>query len=270
MPSRLRELPLQHCQPRVHYASRRELSAGRRLVPHRSGDLRIVCVVEGRIAQEGDGFRHEAPAGSLVICDPLKPAAMVGLAQHSRLCSWYGELLPDAAWAAGGYRPHPLWSPVTALGDAAGLVAALIGACADTYTARPAHAEACMSSIARAVILAVLPIWSRDAGLAPSPRLAALLAHIDAHLGDPLGRCDLAARFHLSPAYLNQLFKRGLGVSLGEYLRQRRCREAHRLMHQSEAGLDEIARLVGFSDPRYLSRVYRSLYGVSPGRDRRR
>lgn len=80
----------------------------------------------------------------------------------------------------------------------------------------------------------------------------------DIHLED-------AARFSgLSPTYLSSRFKQETGVGFSDYVNQCRIEEAKRLLGFSSETVVNIAHQVGFSSPRYFSRVFTLHTGMKP------
>lgn len=80
----------------------------------------------------------------------------------------------------------------------------------------------------------------------------------DIHLAD-------AARFSgLSPAYLSSRFKQEVGIGFSDYVNQCRIEEAKNLLRLSSETVVSIAHHVGFSNPRYFSRVFSQLTGMKP------
>jgi AraC-like DNA-binding protein len=67
--------------------------------------------------------------------------------------------------------------------------------------------------------------------------------------------------------YLRKLFKKEVGVSPLEYMTSLRMKSAETLltaMWTNEYSVSEIARMCGFEDSLYFSRVFKKYYGCSP------
>lgn len=67
--------------------------------------------------------------------------------------------------------------------------------------------------------------------------------------------------------YLRKLFKKELGISPLEYITSLRMKNAERLLSAVLTGgyaIAEIARMCGYDNPLYFSRVFRKYYGCSP------
>lgn len=75
----------------------------------------------------------------------------------------------------------------------------------------------------------------------------------------------LAEQLHVSDSYLYRSFKQITGQSPQEYLIHRRLAEAQYHLMDSQAALREIALACGFSDEYSLIRLFKSLFGITPG-----
>lgn len=90
-------------------------------------------------------------------------------------------------------------------------------------------------------------------------------AYIRSHLGEPLSTQQICAAFGISQSYLSQLFRKYVNRSFIEYITERRIEEAKRMMCEfPDMPIKDIAARLGFSDPFYFSKVFRSLTGVPP------
>lgn len=94
-----------------------------------------------------------------------------------------------------------------------------------------------------------------------------ILNNILQNYPDP--RYDLNAYLHTLPfnsEYLKKLFKKETGLTPLQYLTDRRLESAANMlvMNCDKGNISETARLCGFSDPLYFSRLFKKKYGVSP------
>jgi len=68
----------------------------------------------------------------------------------------------------------------------------------------------------------------------------------------------------LSPAHLRRLFRQATGKAPVQYLNDLRVSEAQNLLRTGGFQVKEVARLAGFTDQYYFSRVFRKQTGLSP------
>lgn len=96
-------------------------------------------------------------------------------------------------------------------------------------------------------------------------RMHRVLAHIDAHLSEPLDLTRLADVAHFSPYHFHRLFAAWMGETLGDYLRRRRVEIAGvKLLSQPRLTVLRVALDVGFGSSEAFSRAFKSHFGRSP------
>jgi AraC-like DNA-binding protein len=74
---------------------------------------------------------------------------------------------------------------------------------------------------------------------------------------------SLHEKYDISSVYFCKLFKQLKGVTPSEYLASVRLEKSKELL-LSGYSVSECAKLTGFSDPLYFSKVYRAAYGYAP------
>ncbi len=80
---------------------------------------------------------------------------------------------------------------------------------------------------------------------------------------------DLANRVYLSPNYLGQLFLRITGKTFNSYLTEFRMNKARELLKNSQLTLAAIAAKVGIKDETYFCTLFKSYFGMTPGKYRK-
>lgn len=99
----------------------------------------------------------------------------------------------------------------------------------------------------------------------PGARIAdEIRAIVDERFAENLTIRDLSRRIFLTPQYLCQVFKLQTGITINDYITQRRVERAKQLLRSGDYKLYEIAPMVGYLDAKYFSRVFKRLTGVSP------
>lgn len=92
-----------------------------------------------------------------------------------------------------------------------------------------------------------------------------VLAHIDAHLDQPLDLATLAGVAYFSPFHFHRLFAAWMGETLGDYLRRRRVEvAAMRLAAQPRVRVLGLALSVGFGSSEAFTRAFNARFGCSP------
>ncbi|HEX8053861.1 MAG TPA: AraC family transcriptional regulator, partial [Thermoleophilaceae bacterium] len=87
---------------------------------------------------------------------------------------------------------------------------------------------------------------------------------IDARYAEPLSVGDVAQAVASSPSHLGRMAKRVTGVSIRQWIEERRMQEARRLLLETDQSIDLIARTVGFHDVQYFRRRFRRAHGMPP------
>jgi AraC-like DNA-binding protein len=102
------------------------------------------------------------------------------------------------------------------------------------------------------------------------PRIARVIAVMEADFENRQSIAALAARVNLSPSRLVVLFRRDAGVTPARYLRALRMERARLLLERTFLTVKEVMTFVGVTDPSHFTRDFRRHYGVPPTRLRRR
>ena len=100
------------------------------------------------------------------------------------------------------------------------------------------------------------------------PRLAQVVARMEANIEDPVSPARLASETGMSPRQLERLFARYLGRSPKRYYMEIRLERARNLLLQTEMSVMEIALACGFASAAHFSKCYRVTYGSTPYRQR--
>ena len=74
----------------------------------------------------------------------------------------------------------------------------------------------------------------------------------------------MAAALYISPNYLSDLFKKNTGMRLSDYITEVRLEKAREYLMDVHYKVRDVSTLVGISDPRYFSSVFRKKYGMTP------
>jgi len=76
---------------------------------------------------------------------------------------------------------------------------------------------------------------------------------------------DLGQGLGVSQAHLSQLIRRRTGKTYSELVQEKRMEKAKELLAYSEKAVMDIAIEVGYSDQFYFSKLFKRLWGMSPG-----
>ena len=96
------------------------------------------------------------------------------------------------------------------------------------------------------------------------------LAYIDARCFEKLTLKEIAEHTFYNPAYLSRIFKEQCGISLSEYIKEKRIREAARLLADSYLSNEEIMYKVGYTDKKQFYKNFRDIYHETPAEFRKK
>ncbi|RKP49863.1 helix-turn-helix domain-containing protein [Cohnella endophytica] len=84
------------------------------------------------------------------------------------------------------------------------------------------------------------------------------------HFGRDLQLAEVANRVSMNYSYFSKLFKERTGLTFTAYLIKVRMEEAHKLLKNPAARINEISEKVGYGNLYHFSRAFKNYYGVSP------
>ena len=91
---------------------------------------------------------------------------------------------------------------------------------------------------------------------------------IDRHYTSPINLDAISESAYVSKYYISHIFKSSIGVSPIEYLINKRILHAKELLKHTQTPIAEIAKEVGYKDPRSFSQIFKRAVGVSPSKYR--
>jgi AraC family transcriptional regulator len=98
--------------------------------------------------------------------------------------------------------------------------------------------------------------------------MSRIVEFLSEHMRDVPASRDLATMAGLSRSHFSRTFHAVVGVSLRDYVLQRRVDRACDLLKHSSMSVTAIARECGFYDLSHLNKAFRRRFGVSPYRFR--
>lgn len=113
----------------------------------------------------------------------------------------------------------------------------------------------------------IVPSFSADAP--PPAWLLDTCRYLDENYREPITLDQLAARAGISKGYLCRAFKKQMGLSVVEYLTERRIQHAVQLLQDTDDKILSIALDSGFGDLCHFNRVFKKCNGLSPSAYRR-
>jgi len=251
---------------------------GRRQIP----DYEFVLVLDGAGYTEWDGRKVPFAAGDLLYFRPYRWHNFVttgpGLVRHVAIHFDYAPRLRLLRWrkptpppdiVIRGTVPFPPQTRLPARSPLLGLFKRIAEGNVDSAWGR-FRAKGILVEILHELVTG--PFSVRQAASAVEPpadavnreRIRRALEFIDHHYAEPLSLPQMAAHVGLSPTHFLRTFKAIMGRTPIEFLIRVRIREAKRLLGDVRLSVSEVGYRVGYNDPHYFARQFRSSDGLSP------
>lgn len=145
-------------------------------------------------------------------------------------------------------------------GDATWLATRLYREYRDGFVGPPIAAESLvLEMVAIAGGSVVRPVAGRPCWLSRA------VDYLEAEFRRSLRIVDVAREVGTHPAHLTRVFRRHVGVPIGEYVHRLRVRYAAEELLRPAARLADVAVNTGFADQSHMTRVFKRLTGVTPG-----
>ena len=84
------------------------------------------------------------------------------------------------------------------------------------------------------------------------------------HYNEDVNIEQYAASRNMSTSWFGKSFAEAAGMSPKQYILDLRIRNAQILLETTDGTVSEIARIVGYDNPMYFSRLFRKAKGLSP------
>ncbi|MBQ9784682.1 MAG: helix-turn-helix domain-containing protein [Clostridia bacterium] len=93
--------------------------------------------------------------------------------------------------------------------------------------------------------------------------------YVKKNLNSKITLADMSWNLHCSTVTLTEHFKKEFGITIMQYVTQKRMEQAREMLLNTELPIGEIAQMCGFPDVEYFSRTFKAGYGISPKQWRR-
>ena len=91
-----------------------------------------------------------------------------------------------------------------------------------------------------------------------------IVNYISSHYYENITLESLAKKFFLHPVYISRAFKKNLNLSLSDFLKTVRIREAALLLQNSDLSITQIAEKTGFHSPTSFCRTFKTTMMMTP------
>ncbi|MCC8102775.1 MAG: AraC family transcriptional regulator [Clostridiales bacterium] len=84
-----------------------------------------------------------------------------------------------------------------------------------------------------------------------------------------ISRQEIEDKTHYNSEYLNRVVKKYTGMTLNEYKKSFLMKESARLLAETDTTVEEVCRMLGYTNRTYFNKLFTKTYGVSPGQFRK-
>jgi AraC-like DNA-binding protein len=257
--------------------------------PHIHREFELCQVLSGAVRVSSEQETHDVAQGGFFIINPHQAheihaigGGRLRLKGASDACEilslqvsprWCERFFPKMAFVEFGAPDVGAALDVPSLEALRGAMRELALA---YFSREPAFEFACVSHVAAIfhLLLTGLP-WrtlterERSARVARSERVNRITEYVEEHCTERLLLSDIARREGLTLAYLSHFFRDSLSMSFQRFVTLLRFDEARYLIERTDMPITDVSLTCGFSDYRYLNRIYVEKLGVTPAEYRK-
>jgi YesN/AraC family two-component response regulator len=84
------------------------------------------------------------------------------------------------------------------------------------------------------------------------------------HIQETISVEDVAQKVHINPQYLMRLFKKDTGISILEFVTQKRIEIAKELLESTDLSINRVADSVGYGNYSYFTKIFKRETGLTP------
>lgn len=93
---------------------------------------------------------------------------------------------------------------------------------------------------------------------------ADVLNYVETHYNEKLSVADLARKSLYQPAYFSTIFKECYGITITQFIQNKRIESACRLLETTNLSVEQIGKQIGYSDDVRFYRYFKKVCGMSP------
>jgi AraC-like DNA-binding protein len=246
--------------PRIQFAHAYSAEAYNNLLPKKADCIEVTYLSEGTLHIAYQGTQYTAHAGD-IICLPYCSSEIhvFSDAFHAH-CTVMAQL----KWSTLTNNLHGLYLPlVTPLSRktkaAKDMIEELVH---DPLTFKESKTKGAAIFLS---LLCEIDRCNRIAERQDVPSEAAYTRrakeYIQRNIHAPITQREIAEHLSITPEYLCYVFKKCEGISVIRYCNTEKLEAIRALMEKERIHLYEASALFGYSDPNYVSRLYKKYYG---------
>ena len=227
------------------------------VLPVMPDHIEIAYVAEGKLTAEMDGVAYTASEGD-VLCFLNDSRTRV----HSENNHCHHTVGFSAKWKYADDRGSLILPFVTPSSNGTDRICSMIDEC--IYRQFDTSGPSAADPLRLLGILCGIDRINRKAERQNTPGEALAVKavkYINLNIAKPLTQSEIADYLGISPGYLCSVFKKSNGVTVMNYINTIKLKGVRSLMESSGMKLYEAALQYGYSDPNYVSMLYKKMFG---------
>lgn len=275
-------MELIHSNPYIRFADQLRFVTVRG--PSKTYDCRLLYALKGAAELELEGQHYELTRGCLVIFQPgthycIRPQDRVTLAvmdfdftqDYSERTDFLvpcpaRDFKPELAHKQVDFSDAAMLSKPLFM-ENAGFLESTVRKLVVEFQNKQLLWQNICSSLFKQLLCEV--VRSYEAGGDPQGLMSRLLPYIDQNIHRPISNAELGEVLGYNPNYLNRLILRHTGLSLHQYVLQRRLTLATGLLVTTQQPISEIALSLGFNSTAHFSGYFKKATGTTPAQCRK-
>lgn len=97
-----------------------------------------------------------------------------------------------------------------------------------------------------------------------NPHILNALKYINDNITHPLSLNDVSKITHLSKEYTSRLFKKEIGMTVSEYINNKKLALAKDMLANKDITIQEISRALGYENYTYFTKIFKEMHHISP------
>ena len=96
-----------------------------------------------------------------------------------------------------------------------------------------------------------------------------LILYIDEHIDQNISFQEICNRLDVDYKYASSCFKKDIGTGFSKYYNKIKMENAKKMLETTDLLIQNIAENLGYANAYYFTRIFKSVYGITPGEYRK-
>lgn len=150
------------------------------------------------------------------------------------------------------------------LGDKSGVLRFLFEQIYAEYRAGQQESSALIQHYAFCIVKLIMRQFRQPSDNGIRNDVFELLQYIESNYNSEITPEQMASKLNISEPHLYKVFREVVGITPLQYIQNIRIEQAKNLLSASRYSVQDVADIVGYSDARYFTRIFKKIVGLSP------